>query len=460
MGDDPAMSVALRPGEAAEINRARERFAAGSQVLDGVRPSIAMSWVRCRDRYGVDPRLALAPPALDPSHRCLDRDVLLTGLGGHAAALRQRLGTGVVTVVDGGGQLVGSWGGGVPGAGEAHLRPWYSWSEMSSGTNGMGTALEAQTLSAVRGPEHWCEGFHALDCLGAPIIDPVTRSPLAAVNVSTVTGGMPDDAPDLLRQTTALVRATLTARAEEHATTLATAFASAVRGRRGAVLAVDTGGNVVVASSEAGQLLGLEAWEVRTDPADRLPLDDSGFRFLAAKAAHAAHGLPGWSGSVKVFPAGAAEGVEATLVAVHHGCHPLGFLMTLGSAQGEPITPDRPQGLPGHQTSRVVAQRQGRTLVLRPAEIRYAEADGNSVWLATDRGRARAAHRGLKNLEHTLEGHGFLRVHRRYLVNLARVVEVERSPEGELKLLLDTGRTPAIPVARARTRAVRRHLRL
>lgn len=454
------MSVALEPGEAAEIHRARERFAAGKQDLDGVRPSIAMSWIRCRDRYNVDPRLALAPPALDPSHRCLDRDVLLTELGGHAATLQQQLGTGVVTVVDGGGQLVGSWGEGVPTAGEAHLRPWYSWSEMSSGTNGMGTALEAQTLSAVRGPEHWCEGFHALDCLGAPIIDPVTGSPLAAVNVSTLTGGMPDDAQDLLRRATAVVRATLTSRAEEHATALATVFASAARGRHGAVLAVDTGGSVVVAGKEAGRLLGLEAWRVRTDPADRVPFDSAGFGSLAAKAARAAHGLPGWIGSVEVFPAGAAESVEATLAAVHHGCHPLGFLMTLGDAQGAPLTADPPEGPPGPQMSRVVAQLRGRTVVLRPAEIRYAEADGNTVWLATDRGRARAAHRGLKNLEHTLAGRGFLRVHRRYLVNLARVAEVERHPGGELKLYLDAVRTIAIPVARAHAHAVRRHLGL
>lgn len=451
------MTVALQPGEAAEISRARERFAAGSQDLDGVRPVIALSWTRCRDRYGVDPRLALAPPALDPSHRCLARDVLLTGLGGHAAALQQRLGSGVVTVVDEGGQLVGSWGEGVPAAGEAHLQPWYSWSEMSSGTNGMGTALEAQTLSAVRGPEHWCEGFRALDCLGAPVIDPVTRSSLAAVNVSTVAGSMPDDAPDLLRRVTALARAGLTSRAEQHATALATAFASAVRGRRGAVLAVDTGGSVVVASKEAGRLLGLEARGVRTDPTDRVPLDGSGFRVLAGKAAHAAHGLPGWSGSVEVFPAGATDSVEATLVAVHHGCHPLGFLMTLGHAQGEPITPDPPER---DEMSRVVAQCHGRTLVLRPAEIRYAEADGNTVWLATDRGRARAAHRGLKNLESALTARGFLRVHRRYLVNLARVVEVERGPGGELTLFLDAGHTTAVPVARAHTRAVRRHLGL
>lgn len=454
------MSVALQPGEAAEIKRARERFAAGSQHLDGVRSVIALSWTRCRDRYGVDPQLALAPPALDPSHWCLDRDVLLTELGGHAAALQQRLGTGVVTVVDGGGQLVGFWGEGVPAAGEAHLRPWYSWSEMSSGTNGMGTALEAQTLSAVRGPEHWCEGFHTLDCLGAPVIDPVTRSPLAAVNVSTVTGGMPANAPALLRRATAAVQATLTSRAEEHATALAATFASAVRGRPGAVLAVDTGGSVVVASKEAGRLFGLEAWKVRTDPADRVPLDGSGFSSLAGKAAHAAHGLPGWIGSVEVFPAGASEGVEATLTAVHHGCHPLGFLMTLGDGQGVPITPDPPEGLPGHQVSRVVAELRGRTLMLRPAEIRYAEADGNTVWLATDRGRARAADRGLKNLERTLAGRGFLRVHRRYLVNLARVAEVERGPGGELKLFLDAGRTTAVPVARAHTSAVRGRLGL
>lgn len=455
------MSMTLRPAEAAEISRARERFAAGSQHLAGVRPVIAMSWARCRDRYGVDPQLALAPPAAEPTGRCLDRDVLLTELGGHAAALRQRLGTGVVTVVAEGGEIVGSWGHGLPAAGEAHLQPWYSWSEVASGTNGMGTALEAQALSAVRGPEHWCEGFHALDCLGIPVVDPVTGSPLAAVNVSTTTGGMPKDAPALLRQVTVPLRARLTHRAEENGVDLVAAFDCAVRGKHDAVLAVDTGGSVVAASEAAGRALGLEVGEARTVPTDRVPWPDLHVSALVKQAAQAAHGLPGWLGTLEVTPPGEADGVEATLAAVLHGCHPIGFLMTLGEARGEPVTAEFPEPLAGgHQVSRVVAQRGDRTWLLRPAEIRYAEADGNTVWLATERGRARAAERGLKNLESTLSGRGFLRVHRRYLVNLARVTEVERGPGGELLLILGTDRAHAVPVSRSRAPAVRAHLGL
>lgn len=455
------MSIALQPMEAVEIGTARERFAAGSRHLGGVRPVIAMSWLRCRDLYGVDPQLALAPRAVEPTRRCLDRDVLLTELGGHAAALQQRLGTGVVTVVAEGGQVVGCWGEGLPAAGEAHLRPWYSWSEVASGTNGMGTALETQTLSAVRGPEHWCEGFHALDCLGIPVVDPVTGCPLAAVNVSTTTGGIPKDAPDLLRRVTETLRARLADRAEENGSDLAAAFDSAVRGKRDAVLAVDTGGSVVAASGAVARVLGLEVGEARTLPTDRVPWQDPRVTALVKRAAQAAHGLPGWVGTLEVTPPGETDGVEATLAAVLHGCHPIGFLMTLGEAQGEPVTPELPEPLAGgHQGSRVVAQRGDRTWLLRPAEIRYAEADGNTVWLATERGRARAAERGLKNLESTLAGRGFLRVHRRYLVNLARVVEVERGPSGELMLILGTDRAHAVPVSRSRAPAVRAHLGL
>lgn len=455
------MSLTLLPREAAAIGGARERFAAGAATVTGVRPAIALSWTRCRDRFGVDPRLDLAPLAGDDRSHCLDRDVVMTEAGGLGAGVQARLATGVVTVVDAAGQVVGSWGDGVPGAADAHLGPWYAWSEGASGTNGMGTALESRTLSAVRGPEHWCEGFHALDCLGVPITDPVTDAPVAAINVSTVAGAMPQEAPELLSSAAAAMRVTLSRRARERGAELASACHDVAGRSCVPVLAIDTGGRVVTANGEGGRLLGLGIGEARFEPGDRLRLDAPELAAVLTRATAAAHGVPGWRGTAHLTLPGHVDAVEASLAAVLHGGHPIGFLMSVGVAEGEevvvPPVADRADRLP---LTRVVARRAGRTLLVRPGEIRYAQAEGNDVWLVTDRGRLRAAERGLKNLESLLAPCGFVRVHRRYLVNLDRVSEVERGTNGELGLFLDAGRTTAVPVSRARTGTVRRRLGL
>ena len=54
------------------------------------------------------------------------------------------------------------------------------------------------------------------------------------------------------------------------------------------------------------------------------------------------------------------------------------------------------------------------------------------MWLATDQGRLRAATQGMDKLDAELAEAGFLRVHRRYVVNLDRVREVERGCKGEM----------------------------
>ncbi|HLI41000.1 MAG TPA: LytTR family DNA-binding domain-containing protein, partial [Streptosporangiaceae bacterium] len=83
-----------------------------------------------------------------------------------------------------------------------------------------------------------------------------------------------------------------------------------------------------------------------------------------------------------------------------------------------------------------------------PREIRFAEADCNNVWLKTDQGVLRAATRGLDRLEQQLEGKGFLRVHRRFLVNLGRVREIEQGFKGTLLLTTDVHTHETVPVAR------------
>lgn len=452
------MSITLEPREAAAVSRARERFAAGLDDVPHVRAAIAASWLRCRDSLDVDPGLTIAPPAHDGSRRCLDRDVLLTELGGLAATVRSQLDQSVVTVVDASGSLVGAWGDGVPGASEVRLLPRYSWSESATGTNGMGTALRTHALTAIRGPEHWCEGFRSLDCLAVPIIDPVTGEALAAVNVSTLTGTMPRHAPDVLRSVSRTMQERLEASARDQGAQLAAALGALERRGPGPALALDAGGRVVAASDEASRLLALPGSGISVGVHDRVPLPAVRLGEIMARAVRAAHQTPDWTGRVQLELPGQGDDVEATFSPVLSVGHPIGFLVVLGSSDGEPLPP-APAPVPEQrQPSRVVAHRGGRIVLLSPAEIHCAQADGNTVWLTTSRGRLRAAERGLKNLGAILEPKGFLRVHRRYLVNLNHVREVGRGARGELTLFLTAPRTSPIPVSRRQTNLVRARL--
>jgi DNA-binding LytR/AlgR family response regulator len=99
-----------------------------------------------------------------------------------------------------------------------------------------------------------------------------------------------------------------------------------------------------------------------------------------------------------------------------------------------------------------------RMVLLRLPEVSYAESDGNDVWLETERGRMRSASSGLDKLDGELADAGFLRVHRRYLVNLAGVQEVERGAKGELALVMEGRARRAVPVSRRCAPAVRRAL--
>jgi DNA-binding LytR/AlgR family response regulator len=149
---------------------------------------------------------------------------------------------------------------------------------------------------------------------------------------------------------------------------------------------------------------------------------------------------------------------------VHDGSQVIGSLLAFGSSDGpgspelddpDPAVVD-PQPLP----SRVVALRDDRWVLLDPREIRYAETDHDNVWLATDQGRLLAAVRGLDRLEQELAGRGFLRVHRRFLVNLGRVREVEQGFKGALFLATGTRSHETVPVARRHVPQVRAALGL
>ena len=159
----------------------RERFLAGEDVSDGVRPEVLLSWYRCRDDYDVDPYQERAPSArergTEPAvsrRRSWCRS--WPGVAKSIEADVEALGA-LVAVTDGRGGILAAWGDRytLQQAENANLTARFAWSEQGAGTNGMGTALMSEGPIIIRGPEHWCAGFHDWDCAGVAVRDPVGR---------------------------------------------------------------------------------------------------------------------------------------------------------------------------------------------------------------------------------------------------------------------------------------------
>jgi sigma-54 dependent transcriptional regulator, acetoin dehydrogenase operon transcriptional activator AcoR len=154
-----------------------------------------------------------------------------------------------------------------------------------------------------------------------------------------------------------------------------------------------------------------------------------------------------------------SEPCRITLRPVFLADQPIGTLALFGAEPGDAIDHERPEPLLS-RPARVVGVSGDRMVLLHRPEVRYAEADGNAVWLVTDEGRLQAAVRGIDKLEEELAGGEFLRVHRRFLVNLSCVRAVDRGARGELSLIIDGAGREAVPVSRRNVPAVRRALGL
>ena len=167
------------------VTTARERFLAGDDRVRGVRPEVATSWYRCREQYHVDPSLCEAPPASaedwSGSEHTLEHEIVFAQLGGAAASIASEVESlgGVVAVTDRAGRILTVQGDKetLVRARDSNMAPWSCWSEWATGTNGMGTALEAPGPVLISGPEHWCTGFHEWVCAGVAVRDAVTQIP-------------------------------------------------------------------------------------------------------------------------------------------------------------------------------------------------------------------------------------------------------------------------------------------
>jgi hypothetical protein len=453
--------VAVGPGRGGVL-AAWERFVQGDDPVPGVRPQVAISWHRCREQYRVDPQLTHAPVAVAEIDHTPEHDVVFAELGFRAASVAHDLAElgGVVTVTDSTGRILAEWGdpATLARATGANLAPWFCWSEGAVGTNGMGTALEAHGPVLIRGAEHWCQAFHNWVCAGIAVRDVVTREPIAVLNISCWRTPLPPSAGSWLANAAAKTQCTLRTRARDGGAQLLAAYTQARARSTTALAAVDTAGKVVIADDTASVLMGVPASTPAVDPTVRwnpgLPELIAAARYATRQAAR----NPDWVGSTQIFTHLADEPTSISFRPVFLSGHLIGNLVWFGASEG-PQTP--PPDVPGQLTTqprRLVATRDNRMVLLRLPEVCFAESEGNDVWLHTDDGRLRAAAAGVDRLDGELADAGFLRVHRRYVVNLARVREIERGRGGELSLVMDDLANTMVPVSRRNAPAVRRAL--
>jgi len=100
----------------------------------------------------------------------------------------------------------------------------------------------------------------------------------------------------------------------------------------------------------------------------------------------------------------------------------------------------------------------GETALLDWDEVHYARADGDYSRIHTY-DRSYLCTQSLRQLEGALPGR-FARIHRSYLVNLAKVAAVKRAGPDRLKLALDDKDGTELDVARRQSKAIRERLRI
>jgi DNA-binding LytR/AlgR family response regulator len=118
------------------------------------------------------------------------------------------------------------------------------------------------------------------------------------------------------------------------------------------------------------------------------------------------------------------------------------------AAPEEPVSGD-------DETLAVDTLRGGSTRLLPRSSVLYLQAHGDYVRVASSEGRFLVRAR-LSDLEERWAAHGFVRVHRGFVVNLRRAVEVRPRMNGTAVLVMADG--AEVPIARRQVGELRRKL--
>jgi DNA-binding LytR/AlgR family response regulator len=155
---------------------------------------------------------------------------------------------------------------------------------------------------------------------------------------------------------------------------------------------------------------------------------------------------------------------DGAVSAFEHDLHPLDYLMkpvsrarveqALGRVGGQRATN------PGETDDEIIPvehQRGGATRLLDRSTVLYVQAEGDYVRMYADSGRF-LVRTALSDIEQRWGRHGFVRVHRSYVANLKRAVEIRPKLGGAVTIVMVDG--SEVPVARRQVADLRRRLRM
>jgi DNA-binding LytR/AlgR family response regulator len=113
----------------------------------------------------------------------------------------------------------------------------------------------------------------------------------------------------------------------------------------------------------------------------------------------------------------------------------------------------------GGQVEKVPVVSAGKTELVDYDQICFVQAEGDYSRVHTY-DRSYLCTQSLRELEDTLPSARFARIHRSYLVNLAKVASVSRAGGDRLRLAIDDSGRTQLDVARRQSRVLRERLRL
>jgi hypothetical protein len=258
-----------------------------------------------------------------------------------------------------------------------------------------------------------------------------------------------------LRQAQVTIESELREQALRAFRDLAAVYRDEARVARGPLAAADIGGRVLLTNADAREYFGIVQPDRPWELTDTMPQLQAALRTAVDRA----HRDSGWVGVGHLPLAGRDDLLPVAFRPAIRDHRLVGILLAApdDDPDGEALTIGDDAVQPS-ESGRLIGLQGDRMVLVSAGEIRYAETDGGNGWLHTDRGRLRVPERRFGALAQRLGGHGFLRVHRQYLVNRRRVKEVVPAPNGCIQLLLDVPAGQPIPVARRRTAEVRRSL--
>lgn len=262
-------------------------------------------------------------------------------------------------------------------------------------------------------------GFHDWTYAGIAI-RPITAQRLGVFDISLFRKSAPRRMRRWLKNLVAPIETELEKQASRSHSELLSVFATRERMTHGLLVAADNGERFVAVNEEGRRLLGIPESALGTQSSlRRLEPEPFQLKELMLETVERANADRRWVGSAEVPLPTAKTAFVVCLQPVISDDSVVGALIGSSGPQGERLTARVPPQ--ASRLSHILGVRARRLVVLSPEAIRFAEAEGNIVWMTTDQGRLRAFARGLGALDEKVRGHGFLRVSRRCLVNLNRV---------------------------------------